>query len=80
MPPVEIAILEPDENEPCHAPLFKKARGRPQTARLAAGEQRARLAAYNGMLENIPDRAQRCSRCREEGHNVTRCPALPAGL
>ena len=80
MPPVEIATLAPHENEPCHAPLFKKARGRPQTARLTAGEQRARLAAYNGMLENIPDRVQRCSRCREEGHNVTRCPALPAGL
>ena len=80
MPPVEIATLAPQENEPCHAPLFKKARGRPQTARLTAGEQRARLAAYNGALENIPDRVQRCSRCREEGHNVTRCPILPAGL
>ena len=79
MPPIGIATLALHENEPCHAPLFKKARGRPQTARLAAGEQRARLAAYNGALENIPDHVQRCSHCREEGHNVTRCPALPAG-
>ena len=79
MPPVGIATLALHENEPCHAPLFKKARGRPQTARLTAGEQRARLAAYNEALENIPDRVQCCSRCRE-GHNVTRCPAPPAGL
>ena len=28
----------------CRAPNFKKARGRPQTARRTAGEQRARLA------------------------------------
>ena len=80
LPPVEIATLASHQNEPCHAPLFKKARGRPQTARLTAGEQRARLAAYNGVLENIPDLVQHCSRCREEGHNITRCPALPAGL
>ena len=75
-----VEIIQLKENEPCHAPLFKKARGRPQTARLTAREQRTRLAAYNGALENIPDRVQRCSRCREEGHNVTRCPTLPAGL
>ena len=80
MPPIEIATLAPNGNEPCRAPLLKKARGRPQTARLSAGESRARLAAYNGVLENIPDRVKRCSRRREEGHNVLRCPTLPAGL
>ena len=74
-----VEIIQLKENEPCHAPLFKKARGRPQTARLTAREQRTRLAAYNGALENILDRVQRCSRCREEGY-VTRCPTLPAGL
>ena len=50
---VEIATLALYKNEPCRAPLFKKARGRPQTARLAAGEQRARLAAYNRAVENM---------------------------
>ena len=59
----------------CRAPLFKKARGGPQTARLTAGEQRGWAAAWNGALQNIPDRVQHCSRCGQEGHNVLRCPA-----
>ena len=66
-----LAVVDKD----CRAPLFKKARGRPQTARLTAGEQRGRAAAWNGALQNIPDRVQHCSRCGQEGHNVLRCPA-----
>ena len=58
----------------------KFTRGRPQTARLTAGEQRGRAAAWNGALQNIPDRVQHCSRCGQEGHNVLHCPAIPAGL
>ena len=54
----------------CRAPLFKKARGRPQVARLTAEEQRARVAAFNGALQNIPGRLQRCSCYHQEGHNV----------
>ena len=42
------------------------ARGRPKVARLTAGEQRARVAAFNMALQNIPDRQQRCSRCHQE--------------
>ena len=80
MLPVEVEGLEPQGDNDCRAPLFKKARGRPQTARLTAGEQRAREAAWNGALQNIPDRVQHCSRCGREGHNVLRCPAIPAGL
>ena len=80
MLPVEVEGLEPQGDNDCRAPLFKKARGRPQTTRLTAGEQRARQAAWNGALENIPDRVQRCSRCGHEGHNVVRCPAIPAGF
>ena len=63
MPPVEAEGLEPQGDNDCQAPLFKKARGRPQTARLTVGEQRARQAAWNGpgALQNIPDRVQRCT-------------------
>ena len=39
MPLVEIAGLQPRNDMPCRAPLFKKARGRPQVARLTAGER-----------------------------------------
>ena len=80
MLPVEVEGLEPQGDNDCRAPLFKKARGWPQTARLIAGEQRAREAAWNGALQNIPDRVQHCSRCGREGHNVLHCPAIPAGL
>ena len=80
MPPVEVEGLEPQGDNDCRAPLFKKARGRPQAACLTAGEQRARQAAWNGALQNIPDRAQHCSRCGREGHNVLRCPVILAGL
>ena len=45
-----------------------------------AGEQRGRQTAWNGALQNIPDRVQRCTRCGQEGHNVVRCPAIPAGF
>jgi hypothetical protein len=89
MPPIDIANLEirrmplgEDEwaGQPlCRPPLFKKPRGRPQTARLTAGEQRARRAELRGALD-VPDRVQRCSRCRGEGHNVRNCRALPPGL
>ena len=79
MPPVEIAGLQPRNNMLCRAPLIKKARGRPQTARLTSGEQRARVAAFNGALQNIPDRIQHCSRYHE-GHNILRCRAQPVDL
>ena len=60
MPLVEITGLQPRNDMLCRAPLVKKERGRPQVARLTAGEQRARVAAFNGALQNIPDRLQRC--------------------
>ena len=75
MPLVEIAGFRPRNDMPYRAPLFKKARGRPQIARLTAGEQRARVAAFNGPLRDIPDRQQHCSRCHQEGHNILRCRA-----
>jgi len=80
MPPVDIMGLQPMDNFPCHPPLFKKNRERPQTNRLTAGEVRASTAAWNGALQNVPDRVQRCSRCRQEGHNVARCRALPEDM
>ena len=48
MPLVEIAGLQPRDDMLCRAPLFKKARGRPQVARFTAGEQRAQVAASMG--------------------------------
>ena len=39
--PVEVEGLEPQGDNNCRAPLFKKSRGGPQTARLKSGEQRA---------------------------------------
>ena len=80
MLPVDVDGIEPQGENDCRAPLFKKARGRPQTARLTAGEQRAREAAWHGALQNIPDRVLHCSRCGREGHNALRCPAIPADL
>ena len=44
--------------------------------RLTAGELRGRQAAWNGALQNIPDRVRRCTRCGQEGNNVVRCPAI----
>ena len=38
MLPVEVEGFEPRGDNDCRAPLFKKARGRPQTTRLTAGE------------------------------------------
>ena len=80
MLPVDVDGLEPQGENDCRAPLFKKARGRPQTARLTAGEQRAKEAAWNKALQNIPDRVLHCSRRGREGHSVLRCPAIPTGL
>ena len=48
MPPVEIATSTLHEDELCYPPLFEKARGRPQTARLTAGEQRRDLLLTMG--------------------------------
>ena len=53
--------------------------GRPQTACRTAGEQRAHHAKLVGTVQ-VPDRVQRCSRCRVEGHNVCNRRALPPGL
>ena len=77
---VDVDGLELQGETDCRAPLFKKARGRPQTARLTAGEQRAREAVWHRALQNIPDRVLHCSRCGREGHNALRCPAIPADL
>ena len=77
---VDVDGLEPQGENDCRAPLFKKARGRPQTARLTAGEQRAWEAAWNKALQNVPDRVLHCSRRGREGHSVLRCPAIPTGL
>ena len=77
---VEIAGLQPRDGMLVQAPLFKKARGRPQVARLTAGEQRTRVAVFNGALQNIPDHLQHCCRCHQEGHNILRCRAQPADL
>ena len=77
MPPVEIAGLQPCNDMLCRAPLIKKARGRPQDSRPTTGELRARIAAFNRALQNIPDRLQRCSRYHQEGHNALRCQAQP---
>ena len=59
------------------ATSIQKLEGRPQTARITAREQRARRAAHAGALPDIPNRIQRC---REEGHNVLNCRALPEGI
>ena len=83
MPQVGVGALQvPPQPElwECRPPLFKKLKGRPQPARITAGEQRARRAAYAGALPDITNRIQRCSRCREEGHNVLNCRALPEGM
>ena len=45
---VEIAGLQPRNGMLCRAPLFKKARGRPQVARLAAGERAHELLLSMG--------------------------------
>ena len=37
----------------CQAPLIQKAWGRPRAARLTAGEQRARVAAFNGLYRAL---------------------------
>ena len=83
MPPVDVGGLQvplrPELWE-CRPPLFKKPKGCPLTARIAAKEQRARRAARAGALPDIPNHIQRCSRCREEGHNVLKCRALPEGM
>jgi hypothetical protein len=85
LPPIDVGALQAPPGDPalweCRPPLFKKAKGRPQTARLTAGEQRGRRAAWRGALPEVPDRVpQRCSRCRQEGHNILNCRALPDGL
>ena len=80
MPLAGIAGFQLRNDMLCRAPLYKKARDRPQVARLNAGEQRARVIAFNGALQNIPDRLQRCSRCHREGHSILRCRARPADL
>ena len=77
MLPVDV---EPRGENDFRAPLFKEARGRPLTACLTAGEQRAREAAWHGALQNIPDRILHCPRCGLEGYNVERCPVIPAGI
>ena len=93
--PIEIAGLEvryanlnPADDEAgvvleraplCRAPNIKNPQRRPQTARRTAGEQRARLSNLVGIVQ-VPDRVQRCSRCRGEGHNARNCRALPPGL
>jgi hypothetical protein len=77
IPPVDITNLQPQEEFPCQPPRFRKLRGRPQTKRLTAGEMRGRTAAWRGALQDVPDRIQKCSRCRQEGHNVARCRASP---
>ena len=43
-------------------PYLKKLKGRPQTARITAGEQRARRAAHAGALPDIPNRIQQRGR------------------
>ena len=63
MLPLDVDGLETQGENGYRAPLFKKARGRPQTPCLTAGEQRAREAAWYGALQNIPDRILYCSRC-----------------
>jgi len=80
IPPVDITDLQPQEEFPCQPPRFRKPRGRPQTKCLTAGEMRARTAAWRGSLQNVPNRIQHCSRCKQEGHNVARCWALPEGM
>ena len=47
----EVEGLEPRGDNVCRAPLFKNARGRPQTTRLTADEQRGPGAAWNGALQ-----------------------------
>ena len=69
MPPVDVGALQvPPQPElwECRPPLFKKLKGRPQTARITAREQRARRAAHAGALPDILNHIQRYSQCREE--------------
>jgi len=80
IPPVDITDLQPQEEFPCQPPRFRKPRGRPQTKCLTAGEMRARTTAWRGALQDVPNRIQHCSRCKQEGHNVARCRALPEGM
>jgi hypothetical protein len=50
LPPIDVGALQAPPGDPalweCRPPLFRKAKGRPQTARLTAGEQRGRRAAW----------------------------------
>jgi hypothetical protein len=53
LPPIDVGTLHTPPGDSalweCRPPLFKKAKGRPQTARLTAGEQRGRRAAWRGL-------------------------------
>ena len=81
LPPIDVGALQAPPGDPalweCRPPLFKKAKGRPQTARLTAEEQRGRRAAWRGAMLRSPIG---CRRCRQEGHNILNCRALPDGL
>lgn len=54
MPHFEIAGSQPRNGILCRAPFIKKARGHPQAARLTAGEQRARVAAFPLSYKKTP--------------------------
>ena len=72
MPQVGIAGLQPRNDLLYRAPVSRNAPGRPETAHLTSGEQRARVSAFNGAEQNIPDRIQHCSRAHQEGQYPAR--------
>jgi len=53
LPPIDVGTLQAPPGDPAlwegRPPLFKKAKGRPQTARPTAGEQRGRRATWRGL-------------------------------
>ena len=53
LPPIDVDAFQAPPGDPalweCRPPLFNKAKGRPQTTRPTAGEQRGRRPAWRGL-------------------------------
>ena len=80
MPPIDVSALQvPPQPKlwECQPPLLKIPK---QTAHITGEEQHARRAAHAGALPDILNHIQRYSQCREEGHYVLNCRALPEGM
>ena len=74
------ALPQPELWIACHLYLINQ-RGVPRLHALRPASSARVVLAWAGNLPDIPNCIiQRCSRCREEGHNVLNCRALPEGM